>query len=109
MLYRRHPTAAYTEVEGEVFIVTSDNRLHNLRGSSALTLWQLLADGPSDIDGLARELTRRFDVEWDRARQDVKSFVDRSVERGVLVAAADEVPAGAASGTGAGVDPPLDH
>jgi hypothetical protein len=84
--YRRHPTVAHTEVSGEVFVVTADNRMHHLAQPTSRELWNKLGAGPATVDDLTAWLCERFEAEPSTVSADVQEFLDKGVAVNILVA-----------------------
>ena len=81
--YQIHPDAAWQEAADEIFVVTADNRLHNLRDAVSVTLWHTLQAGVS-IDALVDQVVTEFDVSGDEALEDIQSFIDDAEERALI-------------------------
>lgn len=85
-------------LDGEVVAIHLGTGIYySLRGSAA-TLWQALSQA-NDLAGLARALTRQFDVTEESARGAAQDFVGRLVAEKLLrevpaAAPAEEAPAG---------------
>ncbi len=84
MKYQLNPDAAFREVAGEVFVVTSDRALHQFTNATATTVFRTLRVGPATVGALATELGRHYEVDYNRALTDVSSFVATLVERDIL-------------------------
>ena len=81
--YQIHPDAAWQRSADEVFVVTADNRLHNLRDAVAVTLW-LALESSATIDALVDAIVGDFEVSGDIAREDVQAFIDDAEERALI-------------------------
>ena len=94
-------------LEGEVIAIHLGTGIYySLRGSAAF-LWQELGQ-PADAATLARTLQRTYEIDPDRAEQDIRAFLD-FMQREALVVAAERpaVPtAEACAGTRAAYVPP---
>ena len=85
MRYRANPNTATQEAEGEVFIVTPDNRFHNLRDPVASFLWNRLETESLTLDELVEEVVGEFEVEADLARRDVAEFLQVGCDRDIFL------------------------
>jgi len=81
--YQIHPDTAWQEAADEIFVVTADNRLHNLRDAVSVTLWHTLQAGAS-IDALVDQVVTEFDVSADEALEDIQSFIGDAEERALI-------------------------
>lgn len=83
--YAVHPQVAFREVEGEMFIVTPDNRFHNLVDPVAVAIWRTCDGGPSTEDELVAVVTSSFQVDETAARADLQTFLADAVQKNLLV------------------------
>jgi len=83
--YQAHPTAAFQEANAEVFVVTEDNRLHNLRDDVAVQIWQKLEEEPITTADLVRTITTEFQVEPATAQADIEDFLREALEKKLIV------------------------
>lgn len=83
--YAIHPQVAFREVEGEVFIVTPDNRFHNLVDPVSVAVWRACDEEACDEDALVALVTTRFRVDADTARSDLRTFLEDAVQKALLV------------------------
>ena len=83
--YQAHPTAAFQDVDSEVFVVTEDNRLHNLRDEVAVAIWQELERQPTNAVNLVQAITSQFDVEPTTAQTDIETFLQEALEKKLIV------------------------
>ena len=83
--YQAHPTAAFQDVDSEVFVVTEDNRLHNLRDEVAVVIWQELERQPTDMANLVQTITSQFDVEPTTAQTDIETFLEEALKKKLIV------------------------
>lgn len=71
----RDPRTASRVIAGEAVVLTPrDGRILTLN-ETGTRIWELLADGPT-IAEIASVLVQEFEIEADRARQDVAAFID---------------------------------
>ncbi len=74
-------------VGDEVFVLMPDGRVHWLREPASRVLWEALAaERGADVAALVGALTAAFEVEPAQAEGDIRAFVTRLVDLGVLVA-----------------------
>ena len=74
---------AYRRIAGEMFIVDSQRaELHELNGPAAV-IWEGLASG-KDEDRVVAAVTAEFEVTREEAASDVKDFLDKLAEAGLL-------------------------
>ena len=85
--YRLHPQAAHRKVAGELFVVTADRSFHRVQASTAVELFDALAqnDGATR-DELVSLLTHGYDVTRATAEADVAAFLDTLLARQLAVA-----------------------
>ena len=75
------------EVGGQVFILMPDSTMHILENESAVHLYGALpAEGETGatLDDLSQDLSAHFEVSVDQARVDVRAFIERLIEAGVV-------------------------
>ncbi len=84
--YAPHPAAAWRDVAGHVFIISADNRQHELEGDVELFVWGLCAQAPRDLAELAAAVSAEFRVDTETARKDLSEFLDKLVSEGVVIA-----------------------
>lgn len=83
--YRRNPLTAGRVIDGQAFVVTSDdNKLHTLNRTAA-RLWQIAADAITP-ETAAKDLCEHFEVEYEKALSDCKLCLEDLVARGIIVA-----------------------
>ena len=77
---------AWQVIDGEAIVIDlARGRTLGLNPAASL-IWSLLAD--HDEPAIAEALTRRFDIDLDTARADVREFVLSLRERGLVTEAA---------------------
>jgi len=81
--YRIHPDAAWQQSANEIFVVTADNRLHNLRDEVSVALWAAL-EPDATLEGLVDTIVQEFEVSPDVARQDTRDFLEDAEERALI-------------------------
>lgn len=79
-----HPGAAWRVIDGHVFVITSDNRQHELSGEVELLVWRLCDGAPRTVADLAAAIVAEFDVTEAEASADLRKFVDELLEARVL-------------------------
>ncbi len=84
--YHRNPQTAGRVIDGLAFVVTpNDNKLHNLN-QTATRLWELAGEPDGcTVESGAAELSSVFQVDAERAKQDVTACLDDLVRREILV------------------------
>ena len=82
--YAIGPDVAYRVIDEHVFIITSDNRQHELEGEVELCVWRLCEGGPKTLADLATVVAREFEVDLDDAATDLERFLGELVQAGVL-------------------------
>ena len=87
-----HPDAAVEEVDGRLMIATPDDRLHYFVEEDGETLSEVgelimrKSDGTRTVRQIAKVVCDEFEgVSEEQALQDTREFVQRLVERGVLI------------------------
>jgi hypothetical protein len=83
--YGVHPRAAFREVDGELFIVTPDNHFHNLADPVATAIWAACDEAPRTEDELLATVTRRFEVDPEVARADLRAFLADALAKDLMV------------------------
>lgn len=83
--YAVHPQVAFREVEGEMFIVTPDNRFHNLVDPVSVAIWRACDAAPCTEDDLVDVVTSTFRVDEAAARADLDAFLADAVLKDLLV------------------------
>ena len=79
MRFQIHPDVAWQQAADEVFVVTADNRLHNLRDAVSVHLWNALQTDLS-MESLVASLLDEFDVSEAEAREDLLTFIQEIEE-----------------------------
>ena len=81
--YRIHPDVAWRQVDGIVFLLTSDSRYHQIADPVGVSAWQAIAAAPrgtgADRDDLTAKICTEFEVGRDVARGDLGEFLDKLV------------------------------
>ncbi|NUN15538.1 MAG: PqqD family protein [Myxococcales bacterium] len=75
---------AYQRAAGEVFVVTADNRLHDIRDNVGIFLFLLLEQNALSLDNLVERCMEQFEVEPAVAKIQIQSFLDEGVEKGLF-------------------------
>ena len=82
--YRANPNTATQSVDSEVFVVTSDNRFHNLKDPVATFLWTSLEGAPLTLTELVERVLVEFEVTEETATNDVQEFVEQGCAQGLF-------------------------
>ncbi len=83
-VFEPHPTAAYRNIDGHIFVITPDSRQHELHGAVELFLWQLCEEKPQSKNELITAVLDRFDVDESVASNDIEHFLSELTEAGVF-------------------------
>lgn len=83
--YAIGPDVAYRVIDGHVFIITPDNRQHELAGGVELCVWRLCEAGPRTEYELVRAIMADFEVDAADAQADLRGFLGEMVQAGVLI------------------------
>lgn len=75
---------AWREVEGQIVALDLDDDMYLAVNEAGAVLWPLLVEG-ADRPELVDALTDTFDIDRERASQDVERFVADLQARGLLV------------------------
>lgn len=86
--YEVHPNAAWRSVDDHIFVITPDNRQHELEGDVESVVWQACSQAPQSIDALVALVVERFEVDRELAVDDLTEFVSTLVVAGLLRPAA---------------------
>jgi hypothetical protein len=81
--YRIAPEVAWRLVEGELFAVTGDGRLHNVRSAVGLHIWSLLVTG-ADRETLLDAIVANYSVSEEDAGRDLDDFLDSLLDRALI-------------------------
>ncbi len=80
---RRHPDTASRTYDGEAFIVLSHSHVYKILNGVGTRVWDLI-DGARTIQAIAETIAQEYDVEGDRALQDVTDFIGELGANGML-------------------------
>jgi Coenzyme PQQ synthesis protein D (PqqD). len=81
---RRHPDTAFRQIGNEGGLVVLPGKAEvKVLNPVGIAVFSLL-DGSRDVDGLAAAISGEFDIELDRAREDVIAFLDELQREGML-------------------------
>ena len=81
--FRQNPRTAGRVIDGLASVVTpDDNKLHTLNKTGS-RIW-VLAENGCTLEEVAADLTRAYDVDDARARDDARQFCEDLVARGIL-------------------------
>lgn len=82
--YRRHPELRLSALEGEGVLLHLGTRRYFTLSESGLVMMEALA-APRSIDDLVQLLQGRYEVTAERARDDVREFLERCREADLVV------------------------
>jgi hypothetical protein len=82
--YKINKDAAWRTVGAELFVVTADGSLHNIKEDSGLFLWKTLEKGAT-VSELILALTENYEVDEQTAAKDVGEFVETLVLKQALI------------------------
>jgi len=85
-----HDHLAWRVVDGEAVIVHHDSSAYYGLNQSGTRIWQLLVNGISDPDAIAKELSATFKDTPETINDDIRSIIDKMIEE-QLVALSDGV------------------
>ena len=81
---RRHPDTAFRQIGDEGGLVVLPGRAEvKVLNPVGIAVFSLL-DGSRDLDTLAATIAGEFEIELDRAREDVIAFLDELQREGML-------------------------
>ena len=83
--YIRHPHVRLTALEGEGVALHLDSRRYFTLNETGLVLVEALAE-PRTLDDLVTILLAKFEVGADAAASTARSFLDRCIAAGLIVA-----------------------
>ena len=83
MILAKAPTTAWRVIEGEAVILSMDSKV--LRGLNPVgsRIWELI-DGRRSVEEIVGAIVKEFDVEPARAGEDVRSFVQEVLDKGLV-------------------------
>ena len=83
MIVVKHPKTAWRIIEGEAVILSLDTKV--LRGLNPVgsRIWELI-DGQRSLEEIADIIVREFAVAPGEAAQDVRTFIEALLERGLV-------------------------
>jgi len=82
--FRQARRTASRVIDGSAFVVAIDQQNLLELNEVGTLLWERLEE-PATVEGLVAAVAEEFDVQDDVARQDVQAFLDKLLERGVIV------------------------
>jgi len=80
---RRVPEAAFRDYDGEAVVVLPGGAMIHVLNPAGRRVFDLL-DGEHTVSAIADALCEEFEVELDRATQDVNEFLDQLQENGMI-------------------------
>ena len=83
MILAKASTTAWRVIEGEAVILSMETKV--LRGLNPVgsRIWELI-DGERSVEQIVGVIVKEFDVEPARADEDVRSFVQEVLEKGLV-------------------------
>ena len=84
-LFKQHPQAVFTELDGEIAIFQSSSCEYLVLNESGSAIWNALAAQPS-IAELCEILLSDFDVSPEQCHSDVKAWLAIALEKQVVIA-----------------------
>ncbi|MFT5431130.1 MAG: hypothetical protein ACI9OJ_001809 [Myxococcota bacterium] len=82
--YEIDGSAAWRQVDGHVFVITTDSRQHEVTGAVELFVWGQLALGPQDLKSLVDGVCSTFKVDKKTANFDLGSFMTHLAAAGII-------------------------
>jgi len=82
--YSPAPTASWNDIGAELVIFQQESGAYHALNSSGSAVWRALAI-TGTVEAATEFLASRFAVGRDEIASDVRAFVDRALERGLLV------------------------
>ena len=82
--YAPHKNAAWRAIDDHVFIITPDNRQHELAGEVETVVWHACVKAPQSVAELTRAVVEAFDVDPEVAEADITEGGSQLVEAEVL-------------------------
>jgi len=71
-------------VEGHIFIITPDNRQHELVGEVEGAIWAACDVGPRSLRDLLALVCTEFSVGPEQATVDLREFLETATDRGLM-------------------------
>lgn len=75
---------AYQRAGTEVFVVTTDNRLHDIRDAVGIFVFFLLEQNALPLLELTKCCLNHFDADPDVAQSQIKAFLENGVAKGLF-------------------------
>lgn len=82
--YKISAQVAWRIVDGQVFAVTQDGRIHNIDDATGLCVWDRLSRSSATTEQLLTAVTAEFEVEQAVAQSDLKEFLAALSNLGLL-------------------------
>jgi pyrroloquinoline quinone biosynthesis protein D len=83
VIVARHPATAWRVIGGEGVLLALDSKILRGLNPAGSRVWELI-DGRRSTDEIAAQLVEEFDVELRQARQEVETFVDQLLAKGLV-------------------------
>ena len=71
-------------VDGEAVLIHVETTIYYSLNATGTVVWQLLADGRGDLDGLTQGVAEKFDRKPAEVEDDVRHFLDQMQEEGLV-------------------------
>jgi hypothetical protein len=84
MRYRQDLRVAYQVYDGAAFLVQPQGRTMHRLDAVGTHVWEALVE-PLTLEDLVQRVTDEFEVEPERAREDVREFLGRLEAQGLIV------------------------
>lgn len=82
--FRIGSQVAWRLVDGQIFAVTQDGRIHNIDDATGLCIWERLDKGAVAAEQLVQTVVTAFEVEEAEARADLTEFLDSLLAAGIV-------------------------
>ncbi len=83
MILVKAPATAWRVIEGEAVILSVDTKVLRGLNPSGSRIWELI-DGQRSLDEIVDVIVKEFEVEPPHAAQDVRSFVQELLDKGLV-------------------------
>ena len=79
----RSDNVVWRDIAGEVVIAERNNSTMHVLNKTAGLIWSL-ADGTKQVNDIAADISKRFDVSLEQAQADTEEFYDQLLELGLI-------------------------
>ena len=87
MSYQRSPDALHAEVNGSLILMNVESMAYFEFNDVAKRIWDLLSDGVWAEEQIVAVLVDEYDVQPERCRAAVATFLNQALEKGFVVKA----------------------